>query len=296
MRCVRIGIRLAQLVMVSASLFPVWLQAESVVWKVSKDQDYLYLAGTVAMLPEREFALPTAIETAYNKSNRLILAVQQLQSPDAQNTLALLQVLHYSQGQQLLPQLTAATRQQLQQHLLEVGVDLQQLNDYKPAMVMVQLLAIEKQRLQLSGFAVAEHVAAQARKEGRMIEHLESFEQQLQWLATLGQGHEEAFIRATLLQAERFAKDYHRQLDAWRSADLQQLTPVLQWLQQVDPITYQIVFCSRQQQWVDQIEAFFGNGYRELVLLDVLHLAGEQGVLTQLQARGYQLEPIIESY
>lgn len=295
MRSAQIWSRLAHFVMVSASLLPLWLQAESVVWKVSKEQDYLYLAGTLVMLPERDFALPSSIEAAYNKTNRLILEVQQLQSSDGQSTLAVLQALHYSQGQQLLPQLTAATRQQLQQHLLTAAVDLQQLNDYKPAMVMVQLLAIEKQRLQLSGFTVAEHLAAWAEKEGRAIEHLESFDQQLQWLTDLGQGYEEAFIRTALLRAERFAKDYHRQLDAWQRGDLQQLTPILRWLQQNDPNSYQALFCKRQQQWVEQIEAFFGNGYRELVLLDLLHLAGEQGVLAQLQARGYLLEPLIVS-
>ncbi|MCC5853384.1 MAG: TraB/GumN family protein [Alkalimonas sp.] len=294
MRCVRVWRRLVHLVVVSASLLPAWLQAESVVWKVSKDQDYLYLAGTVAILPEREFALPAAIEAAYHETNRLILEVQLPQSPDTQSMLTLLQALHYSEGEQLLPLLTAETRQQLQQHLLAAGVDLLQLNDYKPAMVTVQLLAIEKQRLQLSGFAVAEHLAAQARKEGRVIDYLESFEQQLQLLATLGQGYEEEFIRASLLQAERFASDYHRQLDAWHSGDLQQLAPFLHWWQQNDPVTYQRMFCQRQQHWVERIKTFFDNGYQELVLLDVLHLAGEQGILAQLQAQGYRVKPLMK--
>ena len=47
--------------------------AETSVWKVSKGSDYLYVAGTVHLLPESAFPLPAEFATAYKDTDTLVL-------------------------------------------------------------------------------------------------------------------------------------------------------------------------------------------------------------------------------
>jgi uncharacterized protein YbaP (TraB family) len=50
------------------------------------------------------------------------------------------------------------------------------------------------------------------------------------------------------------------------------------------------MFVSRNQAWLPQIQALFGNKEQELVLVGLGHLAGSDGLLALLQQAGYQVE------
>jgi uncharacterized protein len=57
---------------VAALLCPTSALAETSVWKVTKGDNYLYLGGTLHLLPESAFPLPAELEQAYNDSDHLV--------------------------------------------------------------------------------------------------------------------------------------------------------------------------------------------------------------------------------
>lgn len=46
--------------------------ADAPVWKLSKGDDYIYIAGTVHMLARFDFPLPSALEVAYKDSDYVV--------------------------------------------------------------------------------------------------------------------------------------------------------------------------------------------------------------------------------
>ena len=56
------------------------------------------------------------------------------------------------------------------------------------------------------------------------------------------------------------------------------------------PDTYQNFIVKRNKAWVPQIEAMIKAKEIEMILVGVLHLAGEDSVLNQLKALGYKIE------
>ena len=80
-------------------------------------------------------------------------------------------------------------------------------------------------------------------------------------------------------------------LRAWRAGDLNQVDQlILAPMKAEDAQTYLQMFTARNQAWLPQIQALFGNKEQELVLVGLGHLAGPDGLLALLQQAGYQVE------
>jgi len=74
---------------------------------------------------------------------------------------------------------------------------------------------------------------------------------------------------------------------------LQQInSAIVQPVQQMNEQMYQTMLVKRNLAWLPQIEQMFGNQQRELVLVGAGHLAGQDGVLSLLQAAGYELHQL----
>ena len=79
-----------------------------------------------------------------------------------------------------------------------------------------------------------------------------------------------------------------RMLTAWREGDVDGLYAefVAPMLEQA-PDLYDSLLVRRNNNWVPQIESMFTEDGTEFVLVGAAHLAGEHGVVQQLEARGY---------
>jgi hypothetical protein len=60
-------------------------------------------------------------------------------------------------------------------------------------------------------------------------------------------------------------------------------------MQQDFPEVYQTLLVERNEAWMPQLEAMFASKEVEFVLVGALHLAGKDGVLAKLGARGYRI-------
>lgn len=82
-------------------LFSVSSFAETSLWKITKNNHHLYLGGTVHILAESDYPLPSPYEKAYQLSHRIVFEtdLQKLQSPEFQQ--AMLASLSYQNGKTL---------------------------------------------------------------------------------------------------------------------------------------------------------------------------------------------------
>ena len=60
------------LLVLLVSLFPQTVYAQSSVWKVSKGEKQLYIGGTIHMLSQSDYPLPTEFEEAYDRSKIVV--------------------------------------------------------------------------------------------------------------------------------------------------------------------------------------------------------------------------------
>ncbi len=267
--------------------------AETSVWKVSKGSDYLYVAGTVHLLPKSAFPLPAEFATAYKDTDTLVLETKIPEPTDTALQTAMLKAMTYSDSRSLSKVLSPEVYKQVSDYFAPYGVQLQQLDSYKPGFIMIQMLALEMMKAQMNGEGVDSHFDKQAKIDGKPQLYLESVESQISLLANMGEGYEDSFMKMNLEQFGDFKQYFSAMIDAWRTGDMAKLnTLAVEPARQMDPKLYQALFVQRNQNWLPQIEKMFGNNSKELVLIGGGHLAGEHSVLALLQQSGYKLEQV----
>lgn len=265
--------------------------ADSPVWKVTRGDRHLYIGGTVHVLSPADYPLPEAFEAAYQAASVIVFEadIQEMQSPEFQQ--ALLDKASYPEGRDLTLFLRDDTREHLMQFLNSRQLPTDNLVKFKAGMVSMTLTIVELQRLGLAGSGVDEFFSLRAANDQKEIGALETAQEQLMFIATMGEGKEDELIAYTLRQIEDLPELLQAMKDAWRAGDNARLEAVaLKPMEKDFPVMTDRFVEDRNEAWLPRIEAMFETEAVELVLVGALHLVGEEGLLEQLRAKGYEIE------
>jgi len=265
-----------------------YASADAAVWKVSKGDNELFIAGTVHILPPSQFPLPSEFSQAYQQADSIVLEAQLPDPTDQKAQMEMIQKLAYPAGAKLSQMISKSTYQELASYLNGLGVNLDELNGFKPGFIVSVMTAMAANKAQLAGEGVDAYFSKQAKKDHKKIAYLETAQFQLNMLANMGQGTEDKFIKDTLKEMEQFKPLLEQLLVAWRSGDMIAIDKlIIQENKSKSPQMYQTVFVERNTNWIPKIEAMFKDKEKELVLVGAGHLAGEDSVLALLKAKGY---------
>jgi len=158
-------------------------------------------------------------------------------------------------------------------------------------MVASMLVAMEAQRSQMAGQGVDAYFMQLAARDGKASEYLESLDFQINMLANMGAGEEDRLISETLETLPELEDMLKSTIKAWREGDTEQIDElVVDTFKRESPTSYDDVFTKRNQNWLPQIEAMFGDEDQEFVLVGAGHLVGDDSVIALLEAKGYKVE------
>jgi len=264
--------------------------AQTSVWKVSRDGSDVYIGGTIHLLRQQDFPLPAAFLEAYDKADRLFFETDIGGMSDMGLQQRMMMQLTYQDGRNLTTVLNAESLAALNEYLAGTGLPLAMVQGFKPGMLVSMLSVLEFQKLGFSPQGVDAFFYNRAMGDGKPRGELESIDEQIAMLAAMGEGYESEFV----LYSNRDFKELPTQMDnmlkAWREGDAPALYAqfVAPMLEQA-PDLYDSLLIQRNNRWIPQIEAMFAQDGTEFVLVGAAHLAGEHGVVQQLEARGYSV-------
>lgn len=271
------------------ALFSLNAIAETSVWKVSKGNDFIYVAGTVHLLPVNEYPLPSSFTDAYRQADSLVFEAPLPETMAEQQQM--LATLQYPAGQTLSKHLKPAVRSELTQYLQELGVPMAMIDGYKPGFVALQLTLLEMSKAGLSGDGVDKHFLTQAQSTRKPLHYLETLEFQINLIAKLGAEDPDAFIKMSLAEAKDSSAMLKKLIKAWRAGDMDFIErEVLNKAKKDDEATYRMMFADRNQRWLPQLQQMFQQPEHELVLVGAAHLPGDEGVLALLRQSGFTLQ------
>jgi uncharacterized protein YbaP (TraB family) len=279
------------LLLVLAAVWVPSVFADSPVWKITKGDRQLFIGGTVHVLGKGDYPLPEAFETAYRAATTVVFEAdpRALQTPEFQK--ALLSRATYPPGRDLTMDLDDETEKALARYLASRGIPTDNIMRFKAGMVSITLTMVELQRLGLAGTGVDEFFSLRALQDRKEVLGLETADAQLDFIATMGEGREDALIAYTLRQVEALPDLMQAMKAAWRTGDNEKLEAVaMQPLEQDFPEVQEQFLKERNAAWLPKIEAMLATAPVELVLVGALHLVGEKGLLAQLQKRGCTIQ------
>lgn len=268
------------------------VQADAPVWKVSKGNFHIYIGGTIHVLDEQDYPLPAEFEQAYELAEKLVFEVDIAQVNTLEFQQMLLQKALYRDGSTLASHLQPATFNQLQEFMIQRGIPLENMLSFKVGMLLTILTVNELQRNGIQGIGVDQYFNLKAREDKKPIAALETIEQQIDFLTSLGEGEEDQIVLQTIEELENFGEDFSTLKSAWRSGDMPALIEVGLQDFLAFPRAYESMLVNRNRAWIPGIEAMLEDEQVEYVLLGVLHLVGNDSVLAMLKARGYHVEKL----
>lgn len=265
--------------------------AETSVWTVTKNGNKLFIGGTVHLLVTSDYPLPAAYQKAYARSAKIVLEtdMQKLQSAEFQATM--MRELSYPGDVNLRQVIDQQTYKALEQFFTQRGIPMANIIGFKPGMVATMMTMVELQRLGLVGVGVDAYYNAKAINDEKLLGQLESVETQLNFIANMGVGQEDELLAYSLEDIVKLPNLMQAMKDAWRQGDMKTLEKIGITPFRVEfPSIYQALLVDRNNAWMPQIEAMLKTSEIEFVLVGALHLAGEDGLLSQLTSRGYKVD------
>lgn len=267
--------------------------AESSVWAVRQGSLVTYLGGTCHVLRPQDYPLPVEFERAYHEAEKIVFEADpgELNSPKMQQLLA--RKAFYLDGTTLQQVLQPATYRMLQDHCKRRNLQLSAFVHLKPAMASLTLLAIELQRRGIVQGGVDLHFYQRAVADGKEQATLETIEQQFQVLSTMARGREDRFMQHSIGELDRLEEVFEGLVSAWRRGDEETLVKlVTEDLREQFPEIFRTLFVERNEVWLASIEKYIASPQKELILVGVGHLVGDDGLVMELRKRGYQVEKL----
>lgn len=277
-----------------SSLFLTFICQAASVWQVSKDNKHFYLGGTVHLLSADDYPLPTAYDTAYNNSQHLLFETDlaALTSPEGLNEL--LQKNSYPAGQSLKTAMSASGYQALQQYCQDNSIPLAQIEQFKPAFAAMLLTTFELQKRNAAQDGVDAVYQQKAIADNKGYTGLETTDEHIGVLTALNNLNADSLILTTINDLSKLDQQLNEMKTAWRSGDAEQLTALFVDDLKRTPQIYDIMLKNRNHAWLPQLEKLTAAPQTTLVLVGALHLAGEDGLLKLLQAKGYHIQQLTE--
>ena len=106
----------------------------------------------------------------------------------------------------------------------------------------------------------------------------------------MGEGFENDLIEHTLIDLKKLPRQFESIKKVWRNGDLTHMEEDIlnPWREQF-PELYNSLLDERNNNWIPAIEKMLKTDEVELILFGVMRLAGDKGVIAQLDALGYKI-------
>lgn len=262
------------------------------VWKVTSSKGgRIYLCGTIHLLRQEDYPLPGAYDLAYSDSERLILELPPGSGEGGAMIRKMQKLGLLPQGQTLEEKIGPELSQAVTQWGKEHGQSPEVLAQYHPWFVALLIAAVEYGALGAQpDKGVDNYFESKAQRDQKPGEGLETVDFQLGLFAGLTDEQQKDLLKQTLSEVKKIHEEFTQMIEAWRSGDLDALGEML--FQEADnyPHLMEVFLHQRNRNWIPKLEAALDAGESVMVLVGAGHLAGEQGLLALLKARGHKVE------
>ncbi|MCH8135396.1 MAG: TraB/GumN family protein [Proteobacteria bacterium] len=283
---------LALLLVMSLSLFN-GATADTSVWVITSGSNTVYLGGTVHLLRPTDYPLPEEYEQAYQASSEIYFETDISAMTDFSVQAQMLQQLSYNDERTLKTVLNTEAYTALSAYAGKLGLPLMMLEKFKPGMVVSTLQLLEFQKMGFTPQGVDNYFNTRAIEDAKTLGQLESIEQQIGFLAAMGEGNESEFILLSLRDLEETEAAMEEMIGAWREGNNDKLEKMfIADMQAEAPELYDSLLLQRNLNWIPQIESMLRDADTEFVLVGAAHLVGNQGLLELLSQKGFQVKQL----
>ena len=267
--------------------------AESSVWKAHKGDSVIYLGGTCHLLRDGDYPLPPEFAMAYKAADIVVFETDIGKMLDQATQQKLLTKARYADGSTLAKHLSPLTYKELSTYCAANGIPMEQFEQFKPAMLMLTLTLMELEKMGVRRQGVDQFFYDLALKEKKVIEGLETVDEQLNYVVSMADGIEDEFVSYSLKDMATLRQQFAALASAWRTGDAVKLDELMVAdLKTRQPRLYSRLITDRNRNWLSIIAAYQNMPKTRFVLVGAGHLVGRDGIIEALKKKGYRVEKL----
>jgi uncharacterized protein YbaP (TraB family) len=291
----RFALRLLLLVLLAHPVHAAETGHPVTMWEVSGAKNAVYLLGSIHLLRQEDYPLPTALDGAYANADVLVMEIDMddldpFATQAAFMTYGVLQddrTLRDLMGDDLYEQALSAAE--------AIDMPLDMLSKTEP---WYAAMTIEIMMLDRIGFnpmlGIEMYMMSKAQADGKRIDGFESVEEQIQFLDGMSVQAQREMLMSTLTEGAKLAEMMDELVAAWRHGDVAHLeSGMLDDLRKHEELNKALV-TDRNGRWVDRIGTLLDDDENYLIVVGALHLIGRDGVPKQLERLGYRVQQLSE--
>ncbi len=278
----------------SSSFFTSQAQADAMVWRVSNEHGELYLGGTIHMLRPSDYPLKPEYDIAFKNSDTLVFETDINATMDMGFQQQMMMQMSLPPGKTLKDILSPKTYARLSAFAAERGLPIDMLQSFKPALVAVTLTQLELQKLGITANSGIEtYFSGLAKTHNKSVASLETPDEQIAIMASMGEGYEDDFINGSLDDFENLAQEFKHLINAWKEGDVSAIDEKMTTMMKDRfPQMYNNLLVKRNFNWIKEIDRLIKTSDKEFILVGAAHLAGNDSVQNLLKAQGYKIEKV----
>jgi uncharacterized protein YbaP (TraB family) len=255
-------------------------------WRVTNSRAPFYLLGSVHALQASDYQRAAVVEDAIRQSQQIFFEID----PKKQGIFAekLRAAAKLPKGQEIRGKINTKTYTYLRKITVGGMREWQHLHSWAIAM----LLEYPKLQGVSYVYGVDHHIAERARKYSKTTAGLETPDEHVHVFSDMHEIEGEVYLLQALVHAGDEAKQYRRDVAAWKAGNTNQLYAMQVRRIKEAPTVWWRLLDRRNADWVPKIEAAIKSGKPTLVVAGALHFAGPRSVIALLEERGYKIEQL----
>jgi len=260
-------------------------------WRVADRNSEIWLFGTVHLLPPQVRWRSRAFDDAFKAADTIILEVDLNAPPQRGLGPVIKQLGHNANYAALSSLLGARDTGRLAHAAKKLGVPPETLEPLRPwlASIRLSLTNIKSQGFEPRS-GVDRIIAGMADAANKRLGYLETAEEQFEIFASLSPPAEIAFLMATVQQIESGSGGLTQLVAAWAEGDTGTFNRQFRESLGGDfPELRNALFINRNRRWTEQITRMMTGSGKALIAVGAGHLAGKDGVVGLLRAKGYKV-------
>ena len=259
-------------------------------WQINGSENRVYLLGSIHLLREQDHPLPTAIYSAYDDAEKIIMELD-MDDMDPVAGQALTNELGLIQDGRTLSDLMGAEMYEEAAVLAAAAkVPLSLLDKSEPWYAAMNVEIMLLMRIGFNpAYGIETHLMELAQSDGKEILGFETMRQQLEFLDGLSPEAQRDMLIQALSDGEDMPDMMDEMIAAWRQGDVAFMEESLLSDMQDYPELNRVIVVDRNIDWTNQIEELLDDQADYLIVVGALHLIGDEGVPGLLESRGHQV-------
>ena len=262
-------------------------------WQVNSEQNRIYLLGSIHLLREQDYPIPSAIYDAYENAEILIMELD-MDDMDLAEGQVLTKELGMIQDDRTLSDLMGSELYREAETLAaaaQIPIALLAKSEPWYAAMTVEIMLLMRMGFNPQ-YGIETHFMNLAADDGKEILGFETMRQQLELLDGLSPEVQRDMLIQALAEGIELHALIDPMIDAWSKGDVTFIADNL--LADIEdyPEINQAIVVDRNIDWTNQIVDLLNDNEDYLVIVGTLHLVGDQGVPNLLQSRDYEVKQL----